>query len=206
MGKSSIETEIKLAAPEPEAARRLLRSNGFRVSKRRVFESNIVYDWPEAPLRGARKLLRLRQTGAAYTLTFKGPPVTGRHKSREELEMVTAQGPELAMILDRLGLAPVLRYEKLRTEFRRAGEPGVATLDETPVGCYFELEGPPDWIDATAARLGFDASQYSNSSYASLYLDWCAARKRDPAVPLRKKIDGQTLVWCVMGPQRTQGK
>lgn len=205
MAKSSVETEIKLPAPAPEAARRLLRSNGFRVSKRRVFESNVVYDWPGAILRGERKLLRLRQVGADFTLTFKGPPETGRHKTREEIEAITAQGPQLAVILDRLGLAPTLRYEKLRTEFQRAGEPGVATLDETPIGCYFELEGPPDWIDAAAARLGFAHEHYVNSSYASLYVEWCAAKRRDPAKPLKRVIDGQPLVWCVIPAQRSQG-
>lgn len=205
MAKSSVETEIKLPAPDPESARKLLRANGFRVSKRRVFESNIVYDWPEAVLRGQRKLLRLRQVGANFTLTFKGPPETGRHKTREEIEAITAQGQQLAAILDRLGLEPTLRYEKLRTEFQRAGEPGVATLDETPVGCYFELEGPPDWIDATAARLGFSHDQYVNSSYAALYVEWCAAKQRDPAAPLKRVIAGQPLVWSVITAQRSQG-
>ncbi len=42
MAKSSVETEIKLPAPGAEAALDLLRSQGFRVTKRRVFESNIV--------------------------------------------------------------------------------------------------------------------------------------------------------------------
>ena len=30
-------------------------------------------------------------------------------------------------------------------------EPGVIELDETPAGDFLELEGPPEWIDATAA-------------------------------------------------------
>ncbi len=140
----------------------------------------------------------MRQAGRDFTLTFKGPPETARHKTREEIEAVTAQGPQIAAILDRLGLVPTLRYEKLRTEFQRPGEAGIATLDETPIGCYFELEGRPEWIDASAARLGFSHDQYVNSSYAALFVEWCAAQQRDPEAPLERVIGGQPLVWCVM--------
>ena len=32
-----------------------------------------------------------------------------------------------------------------------------------------ELEGPQDWIDSTAARLGFAAAQFMTVIYAGLY-------------------------------------
>ena len=62
------------------------------------------------------------------------------------------------LVLDRLGYQPAFRYEKYRTQLQAAGEPGLITIDETPIGVYLELEGPQDWIDSTAARLGFPAS------------------------------------------------
>ena len=49
---------------------------------------------------------------------------------------------------------------------------GVATVDETPVGVYIELEGPPSWIDGTARRIGFRPSDYITASYGALYLEW----------------------------------
>jgi adenylate cyclase class 2 len=55
----------------------------------------------------------------------------------------------------------------------------VATLDETPVGVYFELEGQPNWIDRTARRMGFAESAYIMASYHGLYIDYC----RDRGVP-----------------------
>jgi adenylate cyclase class 2 len=206
MAESSVEIEIKLPMPDAAFARNLLERHGFGVSKSRVFESNTVYDWPGGLLRGERKLLRIRQVGATFTLTFKGPPYSGRHKTREELEAVTEQGGPLAAILSRLGLRPTLRYEKFRTEFARRGEYGIATLDETPIGCYVELEGPADWIDRAAADLGFDHRHYVNDSYASLYVAWCRSEGRDPSTELRRTLHGQELVWCVIEGQRTQGK
>ena len=73
-------------------------------------------------------------------------------------------------MLSRLDFIPTFRYEKFRTEYHRAGETGVATLDETPIGVYLELEGAPAWIDRSARRLGFAESDYSTASYYGLYV------------------------------------
>jgi len=166
------EIEIKLEVPSAEEARRLLREAGFRVSRRRVFEANALFDTPKLTLRKAGALLRVRDAGGVATLTYKGPATVFKHKSREELELRIADPHILSAIIGRLGLAPAFRYEKYRTEYRQSGRPGVAMVDETPIGAYLELEGPPRWIDATARRLGFSADDYITASYACLYMEW----------------------------------
>jgi adenylate cyclase class 2 len=173
MTHAARETEIKLAVADVKTARRLLRAGGFRVSKRRVFETNMVFDTPEMSLRRAASLLRVRQAGGVATITYKGPPDVGRHKSREELELEISDASAMAAIIERLGLGPVFRYDKYRTEYRQPGRSGMATLDETPVGVYLELEGTPQWIDRAARELGFTENDYITASYARLYLEWC---------------------------------
>ena len=74
MTHSPTETEIKLACPVSTAGRKLLRAAGFRIARRRVFESNIVFDTPTLTLRRACTLLRLRQAGGLITVTYKGKP------------------------------------------------------------------------------------------------------------------------------------
>ncbi len=170
---SSRETEIKLAVADARTARRLLRAAGFRVSKRRVFETNMVFDTPELGLRRAAALLRVRRAGGVATVTYKGPPDVGRYKSREELELEISDARAMGAIFERLGLGPVFRYDKYRTEYRQPGRSGIATLDETPVGVYLELEGTSKWIDRAARKLGFAEKDYITASYARLYLDWC---------------------------------
>jgi adenylate cyclase, class 2 len=187
MAHGARETEIKLAVPDVRTARGLLRSAGFRVSKRRVFETNTVFDTPELSLRRAATLLRVRQAGGAATLTYKGPPDIGRHKSREELELDISDVRAMSAIIERLGLGPVFRYEKYRTEYRQPGHLGIATLDETPVGVYLELEGTPTWIDRAARKLGFADEDYITSSYARLWLDWCEWRGVKPTDMLFKE-------------------
>jgi adenylate cyclase, class 2 len=174
------ETEIKLAVRDAQHGRDLLRKAGFRVARRRVFESNTVFDTPGLALRKTSRLLRVRVAGTAHTLTYKGPPAPGRHKGREELEVRIPRGGTVPAMLERLGYRPSFRYEKYRTEFMQAGSRGVATLDETPVGVYLELEGAPGWIDRTARKLGFAESAYITASYGRLYLDWCQERGVEP--------------------------
>jgi adenylate cyclase, class 2 len=178
---NSLEIEIKLAVEGPAAARRMLRGKGFHVIRPRVFEANEVFDTRESRLRKSDSLLRVRQIGRRRDalLTFKGPPQSTKYKSREEVEVGADDAPTLAAILGRLGFERVFRYEKYRTEFRR-NRTGTVTLDETPIGSYLELEGPPDWIDRTALVLGFAESDYITLSYGRLYLDWCARHGIQP--------------------------
>lgn len=168
------ETEVKIAITDPKAAARQLLHAGFRRKRARTFEVNVLFDTPEQRLRVAGSLLRVRQSGKDWVLTFKGPARAGRHKSREELEAQLADGEGLPLILERLGFGPVFRYEKYRTEF--SDGQGIATIDETPIGHYLELEGAPAWIDEAALKLGWSAADYITKSYGRLYLEDCERR------------------------------
>jgi adenylate cyclase class 2 len=174
------ETEIKLPLAAAADGRRLLRRAGFRVSKRKLFESNTLFDTPEAKLRTAGSALRVRECDGRAILTFKGPVLKSRHKTREELELDVSDGALFVSILSRLGFAPAFRYEKYRTEFKQIRRGGVAMLDETPIGTYLELEGEPDWIDVAAKRLGFTAANYITTSYVGLYSQF---REQNPQSP-----------------------
>jgi adenylate cyclase class 2 len=180
MNHNGREVEIKLAVPTAAVAARLLRSAGLRLAKRRVFERNIAWDTPAQELRNASRLLRVRQAGAKSTLTYKGKPGKSKHKSREELELQISDASALSAIFERLGYRPSFRYEKYRTEYSDPRSGGTATIDETPIGVYLELEGSPAWIDRTAHRLGFTEQDYITSSYGRLYADWCKRQRATP--------------------------
>jgi adenylate cyclase class 2 len=131
-------------------------------------------------VRRSGRLLRLRRSGPRATVTYKGPIAGGRYKSREEIEFDVSDPDAFIQTLDRLGYAGGFRYEKERTKFARPDEPGIVTIDETPIGVFMELEGPTEWIDQTAARLGFSPADYMTASYASLYGEF---RKTNPEAP-----------------------
>lgn len=174
------EIEIKLPVADVNDGRRRLRKAGFEVAKRRVLEKNTLYDTESLDLRRTSRMLRVREVGKNSILTFKGVPDVGKHKSREEIETELSSGPAFSAILERLGYGPTFRYEKFRTEFERRGSKGVATLDETPIGIYIELEGAPQWIDRMARMLGFEEKDYVTASYARLFFEW---RERNAYAP-----------------------
>ena len=180
MKKGTEETEIKLAVPDRNSARRLLLNAGFAVTRPRVFEANTVFDTKANSLRKSGRLLRVRTAGRLVTVTYKGPPTVRRHKSREELEVTASDGRTFATMVERIGFQPTFRYEKYRTEFRQVRRAGTAVLDETPIGVYLELEGTAHWIDRTARLLGFAETDYITASYGRLYLEWCRKKKRKP--------------------------
>ena len=168
-----LEVEIKVAQPSAEAAAAALGSHGFRLEKARRLESNWLWDDAAGSLRARGELLRLRRSGEAWLLTFKAAAVAGPHKSRDEIETGVADGEAARALLQALGYRETFVYERYRTTY--GDGQGEAVIDETPLGVYLELEGPPAWIDAIAARLGFSRQDYILASYAGLFQE--AVRK-----------------------------
>jgi adenylate cyclase class 2 len=173
MKEGGLEVEVKLRVADVEAARSRIEAAGYSVQKPRVLERNVILDTAEQTLRRRGELLRIRDVEGRAQITYKGQARQGRHKTREELESKASDAALLEKIFSRIGFKPIFRYEKYRTEYRRDTEPGVITVDETPIGCFLELEGPEDWIDATAKQMGFHEADYILSSYATLYLEHC---------------------------------
>ncbi len=167
MGDSNREIEIKLRFDSPEDALARLQSLGAVESTPRLFEDNILFDRAHNPLHRARQALRLRRVGDRAIVTFKGP-VEGnhRHKVRVEHETDVSDGDAAERILQSLGYEPHWRYQKYRTEFD-LGQLHIC-LDETPLGCFVELEGSPDEIDRAAEKLGFGVGDYVTASYRKL--------------------------------------
>jgi adenylate cyclase class 2 len=195
----SAEIELKFPIRDLGRLQSLLPGLGFLLDTPRTFEQNTLYDTPGRTLRESRQILRIRRYGSLWTVTHKRQPGASplsdpaRYKVRIETETQLEDGPALGQILQVLGYAPVFRYEKFRTEwsqitpsidgplFADAVHPAETAMpaprchlviDETPIGDYAELEGPPAWIDETLAKLGVDPSTCLTESYGRLFLNW----------------------------------
>jgi adenylate cyclase class 2 len=176
------EIELKFPVSDPAALQSRLPQLGFHLDTPRTFEHNILYDTPNRDLRAKRQILRIRHYGPLSTVTHKRladqeDSADTRYKIRVETETAVADGTALAQILEQLGYVPAFIYEKYRTEWSRTVNPdGSITahlvIDETPIGTYAELEGPPAWIDETLAQLNIDPATCLIDSYGKLFLDW----------------------------------
>ncbi len=169
------EIEMKFVVHDISAFRTKVSELGLRLETERTFESNTLYDTPDRDLRAKTQVLRLRRYGERCVLTHKRVPDGGsddaKYKTRIETETAVEDCSAVAEIFEQLGLTAAFSYEKFRTEWADP-EGGHLVLDETPIGIYAELEGPPDWIDRTAEKLGVEAEDCSTASYGTLFLEW----------------------------------
>jgi adenylate cyclase class 2 len=175
----------------------------------RVHEWNVLFDTPQGNLANRGQLLRIRtetpepsakkgqqESRQRILLTFKRPVVEAtsaagtsqenhRHKVREEFEIEVSDSTVLTRIFEGLGMRGWFRYEKRRTTFRLPVEFGWAKgllieLDETPIGTFVELEGPPAAIDRAAQELGFVPRDYILQNYLGLYVEECRRLGQEP--------------------------
>jgi adenylate cyclase, class 2 len=171
---SSMEIEVKFRVSDPALLAQRLDAASFHVETPRTFERNVLFDTPDRRLRSQQAILRVRNYGGRWVVTHKCLPRDNdpgaRHKHREETETAVADGDAIGHIFCQLGYAPAFIYEKWRTEYSDAT--GHCVLDETPIGVYAELEGPPEWIDATGRKLGIDPAQFLTLSYGRLFDQW----------------------------------
>ena len=181
MTKTEIEVKFRIAKIDGLEDR--LRNIGATPTQPREFEDNQLYDFPDFSLktRGAMLRLRLQESGAV--LTYKdGGRVESGAKVRDEIETTLGDGPTTALILAKMGMRPLFRYQKYRTTYSSADL--LITIDETPIGNFFELEGPKARIDEVAARLGYTTSDYIVKSYFALYLE----QQTERGLPVRDML------------------
>jgi len=191
------ETEIKLKVEDLKGFERKLKKLGAKpvgAGDGRVHEFNTIFDTPDGGLAKHGQLLRIRtETAAAKSkagrpkrivLTFKQPTVRGvseegsRFKVREETETELTDSVALTKIFEGLGMRGWFSYEKYRGTWKLGAKEKWAKdllieVDETPVGTYVELEGPPEAIDRAAAMLGFARKDYLLKNYLTLYAEDC---------------------------------
>jgi adenylate cyclase class 2 len=161
------EIEVKFPLRERNELVRKLHEIGAQRLYPETFEDNIVLD-RRGELRTRGALLRVRKFGKYSIATYKGPmSIEGGVKSREEVQ-TGVESFELAIqLFDSLGFKPVFRYQKFR-EVWRLREVEVV-LDRTPIGDYFEIEGPMETIRSVAAELGMNMDHAIRQTYADLY-------------------------------------
>lgn len=176
MAQHSQEVEIKFAVDNIGALTQALLASGFRLITERTRELNTLYDRAGFPLRKRGAILRLRQYGPKWTLTYKDKRGAGAasslHKSRREIETELKDGQAMDAILVAAGFKPAFAYEKFRSEWTDDAGSGHVVIDETPLGNFGEIEGPSSWIDRIASQLGIRRESYITASYAELFLAW----------------------------------
>jgi adenylate cyclase, class 2 len=122
------------------------------------------------------------QQTAAHTSRY---PAFGSHKVRDEIEAQVTESGNLIKIFEGLGMRGWFRYEKYRTTYQLPAAKSWARgllieIDETPIGTFVELEGPPAAIDRAATELGYSKRDYIVTNYLALYAEDCRRKGQQP--------------------------
>lgn len=182
-----IEQEIKIPVADLQGVLSRLLPAGATPQSARQLEDNAVLDTPSLALLGSGRLLRLRKWGDEVVLTFKGPARYDQGvKTRMELETRVENEERMLAIFGELGWHPQRRYQKWR-ETWMLGDVLVA-LDETPIGCFVELEGLATDLAPAAHQLGLDPANATPASYQELWQRW---REQHPGSPRDMLFAGQ---------------
>ncbi|UCF37796.1 MAG: class IV adenylate cyclase, partial [Acidobacteriota bacterium] len=169
---NEVEVKIEVELSEIPAIISRLESIGFEQTTPRTEEKNLLFDFANGTLQQKGCALRLRQFGPKTILTYKGAVKAHDHlKIREEIESGAEDFDSIAKIFERLGLLPRFRYEKIRQKYRSQTDSSQIEIcvDETPVGCFVEIEGSEEDIERTASALGWNKSQFLKVNYTELY-------------------------------------
>ncbi|MGL6095981.1 MAG: class IV adenylate cyclase [Fimbriiglobus sp.] len=157
-GRRMLEVEAKFRAADWDRLRADLAAWGAVLAGTRE-DVDHYFNAPDRDFRQTDEAVRLRRIGPSNFLTYKGPKRDAETKTRTEVEVPLADGPDPAALavawLTGLGYRSVAVVTKTRTVYRfhRDGFGFEACLDDVPgVGRFVELEITTDDAGYPAAK------------------------------------------------------
>jgi adenylate cyclase class 2 len=197
----SYEVEVKYRDVDHGRLARLLAERGA-IAKGAVDQEDIYLSHPARDFVATNEAFRIRRLGSQNRITYKGPRRSGPTKTREEIEIAFAEGPEafrkLLRLMENLGFRPVATVRKRREQFHLGfldHELEVALDLAEGLGAFAEIEafatGEDDLpaaqraVLALAGELGL--SEVEPRSYLRMVLeDRASARSHTPPDVQRK--------------------
>ena len=152
------EVELKFPLADPsDALARLARLGVVAASP--IEQVDRYFNHPARDFGETDEAFRIRSVGAANCVTYKGPRVDSATKTRREIEVSFADGPEaasqMAEVWQSLGFRFVREVRKSRTPLTLDWHQRVYELaldDVPPLGTFLEIELLADEAGRDAAR------------------------------------------------------
>ncbi|MGQ9583762.1 MAG: class IV adenylate cyclase [Thermoplasmatota archaeon] len=167
-----IEVEVKAAVADPAALRRALRELGA-VRRGELAQVDTYYSHPLRRFELTDEALRIRVSSEGAQLTYKGPRLDRRSKSREEVEVPVGDPAAAGELLRRLGFRPAGVVRKRRTRYS-IGELRVCVDRVEGLGLFVEVEkrtGERSYRRALESALGLLSRLGGAKSERSSYLE-----------------------------------
>ena len=189
------EIEVKFRVADHADLRRRLEDRGLSPGAT-VEHQDAYLAHPSRDFAQTGEAFRIRGEGEANRITYKGAKLAGPTKTREEIEVEFAEGPEareqLTRAFELLGFRPVAVVRKRRSEYHldHSGRPMSVTLDlaedlgafaevETLVEAESDLPGAQEAVLALGRELGL--TEVEPRSYLRMLLEARGNPPRNPA-------------------------
>ncbi len=180
----SYEVELKFPVPDLSAFAKRLIDLAIPISPAQE-EIDLYLAHPARDFARTDEALRLRRKGAANYITYKGPKIDATTKTRREIELPLAPGPESltswTALLEAVGFRPAgeVRKSRRKAQIPWQGSQVEASLDEVVgLGTFveFELVAEQSAVDAARACIqslaqSFGLTQGQRRSYLELLLE-----------------------------------
>jgi adenylate cyclase, class 2 len=179
-----IEVEQKFQVADVPGLERQLIALGVH-EQETMIQVDCYFAHPQRDFARTDEALRLRRVGELNYITYKGPKLDATTKTRREIEIPLAPGPqaatEAASLLEALGFTRVaeVRKRRIHSKLRWQDREISVSLDHiAELGDFIELEivthqddmaAARECLDSLAGRLGLANSQ--RRSYLELLLD-----------------------------------
>lgn len=185
-----LEVELKFPAADPQSLHAALQGLGLTMGEEQE-QVDRYFNHPGRDFAATDEALRLRSVGEANYITYKGPRLDVAAKTRREIELTLAAGPQAAAdwleLLVTLGFQHVADVRKLRRKARLAWQGfdvEIAWDQVAELGTFLELEtlASPSSLDraqaavcSLAERLGLAGPERRS------YLELLLAARGQPA-------------------------
>jgi len=142
-----VEVEVKSSVEDIRKLKKRLSEMGARKVDDAV-ENDVYYNHPARDFARTDEALRIRTCAGRSSLTYKGPKLDFRSKSREELIIGLDSAPDAAAMLERLGFRKVAEVRKRRRKYA-LGQFEICLDRVAGLGAFIEIE-------AQAPRKGYE--------------------------------------------------
>ncbi|MBS7287418.1 MAG: class IV adenylate cyclase [Candidatus Freyarchaeota archaeon] len=175
-----IEVEVKYRVSREvvdHIVSKLLSIGGVPLSEE--VQEDFYFQHPSRDFAVTDEALRVRRVGDKVDVTYKGPRIDHKSKTREEIRVRVESLDDFILLLERLGFLQVAKVIKTRKTYR-LGETLLHLDRVNGVGFFIEIEATVEKKDeverkrdellSKAEKLGIPAESFERRSYLEIIL------------------------------------
>ncbi len=175
-----IEVEVKYRVTEDvinQLASKILAMGGLFLGE--VMQEDIYFQHPSRNFAVTDEALRVRRVENRAEVTYKGPKIDSKSKTREEIKIEISDFESFVLLLERLGFRPVARVTKKRITYKlgekllhldNVEKAGFFVEIETMVERKSDVEKKRDELLRIAEKLSIPADGLERKSYLEIIL------------------------------------